>query len=72
MISTKRAGLLLGKILSVVGMLLLLNGVLWRWIYTIRGERYVDSFPSKLFWVGTAIFFASLCVIKATKIDKAK
>ena len=72
MIISKRAGLLFGKILSVVGTLLLLNGVLWRWIYTIRGERYVNSFPSKLFWVGTVIFFVGLCVMQAFKADKVK
>ena len=60
----QRACMWLGNICSAVGTILILIGVVWRWIFTIRGDRTVGSIPSKVFWVGAITFFAGLCIIK--------
>ena len=53
-----------GRICSVVGTILILNGVVWRWIFTIRGERNVGRIPHKLLLAGAFILIAGLCIIR--------
>ena len=60
----QKACMWLGRICSVVGTILIINGVVWRWIFTIRGERNVGRMPSKLLLAGAFILIAGLCIIR--------
>ena len=53
----------LGRICSVVGTILMIISLVWRWKYNISGDRYVGSIPFKIFWVGAITLFAGLCII---------
>ena len=59
----QKACMWLGRIFSAVGTILIMIGTVWRWIFTIRGERVVGSIPVKVFWVGAITFFAGICII---------
>jgi uncharacterized BrkB/YihY/UPF0761 family membrane protein len=54
----------LGRICSVVGVILIIIGVVWRWIFTLGGDSFVGSITTYVFWVGAITFFAGLCIIK--------
>ena len=54
----QRACMWLGNICSVVGTILIINGVVWRWIFIIRGERNVGRLPHKLLLAGVFILIA--------------
>jgi hypothetical protein len=60
----QKACLWLGRICSVVGTILIIIGVVWRWIFTIRGDRFVGSIPFKVFWVGAITLSAGLYIIR--------
>jgi len=60
----QKACVWLGKICSGVGALITITGVVWRWIFTIRGDRIVGSIPFKIFWVGAITFFAGICILR--------
>ena len=60
----KKTCVWLGRICSVVGTILIINGVVWRWIFIIRGERTVGRIPSKLLLAGAFILIAGLCIIR--------
>lgn len=53
-----------GRICSAVGTILMLIGVVWRWIFTIKGDRFVGSIPYQIFWIGAIAFFAGFFIIK--------
>jgi len=54
----------LGRICSAVGTILIIISMVWRWIFIIRGDRYVGSIPFKVFWVGAITLFAGLCIFR--------
>ena len=54
----QRACMWLGNICSVVGTILIINGVVWRWIFRIRGDRNVGRIPFKLLLAGAFILIA--------------
>ena len=68
----QKACMWLGRICSAVGTILTIIGVVWRWVFTIRGERVVGSIASKVFWVGAIAFFAGLCIIRISMPRKGK
>ncbi len=55
----------LGCICGSVGTILMMNDVVWRWIFTLRGERHYGSIPFQLFWVGLFVFFMGMLLVKA-------
>ena len=58
----QRACIWLGNICSFVGMILMINRVVWRCILIIKGESTIESVSLTLFWVGTFMFFTGICV----------
>jgi drug/metabolite transporter superfamily protein YnfA len=58
-----------GRICSAVGTILILIGVVWRWIFNIRGDSFIGSIPYKIFWLGAIAFFAGFCIIKISMPD---
>ena len=60
----QKACMWLGRICSAIGTILIIIGVVWRWIFTIRGDRFVGSIQYKIFWVGAITLFAGLCIIR--------
>jgi hypothetical protein len=68
----QKACMWLGRICSAVGTILIMIGVVWRWVFTIRGERVVGSIASKVFWVGAITLFAGLCIIRISMPGKGK
>lgn len=72
LVNRKLAYVLFGWTPSLLGIILLLNGVIWRWTYTIRGERAVGRLPFKLTLVGLAAILVGLCITKLLKADKTK
>jgi len=63
----QKAGVWLGRICSAVGTILILISLAWRWVYNIRGERYVGSIPFKVFWIGAFTMFVGLCILMIIK-----
>ena len=62
---------LLGNIFAFVGIFAILTSQAWRWIFIVRGDRYIGSTPFKLFWVGSAILFVGLFIpITLKRIQK--
>ena len=72
LVNKKLACVLFGWTPSILGTILVLNGVIWRWIYTIRDERAVGRLPFKLSIVGLVAILARCSVTKLLKTDKAK
>ena len=62
----------LGRICSVIGTILMMISLVWRWIYIIRGDRYVGSIAFKVFWVGAITLFAGLCILKISELTVNK
>ena len=58
---------LLGNISSFIGIIAMLASQAWRWIFVVRGDRYIGSTPFKLFWVGTAMLFVGLFTLIVLK-----
>lgn len=56
-----------GRICSAVGTILTLIGVMWRWVFNVRGDRFIGSIPYKIFWLGAIMFFAGFCIIRIIK-----
>jgi hypothetical protein len=58
----QRACIWLGNICGFVGTILMLYGVVWRLILTIKGDRAVGHVSFILFFIGSFVFIAGLCV----------
>ena len=56
----------IGNVCSALGTFFLLIAVSWRLVLAITGERTIDSSANILFWVGIFIFFAGVCIVKAS------
>lgn len=56
-----------GRICSAVGTILTLIGVALRWIFNVRGDRFIGSIPYKIFWLGAIAFFAGFFIIMISK-----
>jgi drug/metabolite transporter superfamily protein YnfA len=69
---SQKACMWFGRICSAVGTILIIISMFWRWIFIIRGDRYVGSIPFKVFWVGAITLFAGLCIIRISMPRKGK
>lgn len=62
----------LGSICGAVGAILMIQDVVWRWIFTIRGERHIGSVPFILFCAGVLVFSLGVCLIKIAATKNAQ
>ena len=58
----QRACIWFGNTCATVGVILTINDVVWRWIFTIKGENHFGSVPYILLWIGLFFLFAGVCI----------
>jgi hypothetical protein len=63
----QKACVWLGRICCAVGVLITISSMVWRWILTIRGDRWVGGNSFKILLVGTVTFFAGICILRIGK-----